>query len=461
MCEKKAGAPPLRLGEAVEVEITDLSHDGEGVGRVSGFTLFVPQTAPGDLVEARIISVQKTYGRGLPLAVKRYSRLRVEPACRHFGRCGGCRLQHLQYEAQLRLKQERVAEVLRRLGQVEAPVLPVIGMADPWGCRNKAQVPVAMENGRLVAGFFEPRSHRVVDMDFCPIQHPAGNRAVQAAREALEELYITPYDEKTHRGAVRHILSRVSFTTGEVLLTLVTAQQKLPRAARLVEKLRAGIPGLVGIVQNINTSRGNTVLGDREKLLWGRPYLVETLGGLTFHVSSRSFFQVNPAQTEVLYEKVLAYAGLTGKETVFDLYCGTGTIALYLARKAKTVIGVESVREAVRDARANAKLNRISSALFFEGRAEEVVPSLLEEGHRPDVIVVDPPRKGCEPSLLQTIIAAAPRRLVYVSCNPATLARDLQILEKGGYRTVEVQPVDMFPHTSHVETIARIQRKDF
>jgi len=458
MSGKKAGAPPLRRGETVEVEITDLSHDGEGVGRVGGFTLFVPQTAPGDLVEARVISVQKTYARGLPLAVKRYSRLRVEPACRHFARCGGCRLQHLQYEAQLRLKQERVREVLRRLGQVEAPVLPVIGMADPWGYRNKAQVPVAAENGRLVAGFFEPRSHRVVDMDSCPIQHPAGNRVVQAAREALEELHIAPYDEKTHRGAVRHILSRASFSTGEVLLTLVTAQEKLPHAARLVEKLRTSLPGLVGIVQNINTGRGNTILGDREVTLWGRPYLVEALGGLTFHVSSRSFFQVNPKQTEVLYDKVLAYTGLTGTETVFDLYCGTGTIALYLARKTKTVIGVESAREAVRDARSNAKLNRINNALFFEGRAEEVVPRLLEEGYRADIIVVDPPRKGCEPSLLQTIIAAAPRRLVYVSCNPATLARDLQILEKSGYRTVEVQPVDMFPHTSHVECVTLMSK---
>ena len=451
-------SPPVRRGDTLLLEITDFSHDGEGVGRAAGFTMFVPQTAPGDLVEATVISVQKTYGRALPLSIRRPSPHRIAAACPHFARCGGCSLQHVRYEFQLRMKQERVVEVLRRLGQIEAPVRPIIGMANPWGYRNKAQVPVAAVNGRLVAGFYEPHSHRVVELDSCPIQHPAGNRAVQAARAALAELQIAPYDEISHRGMVRHILSRVSFTTGELLLTLVTAQEQLPHTARLVERLRAGIPELVGIVQNINTARSNTVLGNREKLLWGKPYLVEKLGGLSFRVSSRSFFQVNPVQAEVLYEKVLAYAGLTGTETVFDLYCGTGTIALYLARKAKAVIGVESAREAVRDARANARLNGIDNALFFEGRSEELVPRLLQEGRRADVIVVDPPRKGCAAGLLQTMIAAAPRRLVYVSCNPATLARDLKILETGSSRTVEVQPVDMFPHTSHVECVVLMSK---
>ena len=451
-------SPPVRRGEIVITEITDLTHDGEGVGNAGGFTLFVPETAPGDRVEARVISVQKTYARALPLSILNYSKYRTEPRCRHFNRCGGCQLQHLQYGAQLHWKQKRVADTLRRLGQIEAPVRPVIGMAEPWAYRNKAQVPVAAENGRVVAGFYEKHSHQVVDMEACPIQHRSGSAAVEAARLALQDLGIEAYNEGTRRGVVRHILTRVSFATGELLLTLVTSRERLSRVSELTERLRTAIPALTGIVHNINPRPDNTVLGERELVLWGRPYLMEKLGGLTFHVSSRSFFQVNPAQTEALYEKALVYAGLTGRETVFDLYCGAGTIALYLARKAGQVIGVESVHEAVEDARVNALLNGIQNAHFYAGRAEEVVFRLIEEGCRADVMVVDPPRKGCATGLLHTMAAAAPRRIVYVSCNPATLARDLKILSTKGYDVIELQPVDMFPHTSHVECVTLMSR---
>ncbi len=458
MSGNKVNAPPVSKGDLVEVEIVDLSHDGEGIGHTVGFTLFVPETVPGDLAEARIISVQKTYARALPVSIIRSSSYRTEPRCNHFHQCGGCQLQHLKYPHQLRLKQKRVSDAIRRLGGLEAPVRPIVGMANPWSYRNKAQVPIAREGDRVVAGFYEKRSHRVVNIESCPIQHAGGNRVIDETRAALQALQIPVYDETNHRGLIRHILSRISFSTGEVLVTIITNGEKLPHTALLVERLCSRIENLVGIVQNINTRRGNVVLGNRNLTLWGRPYLVEKLGDLSFHVSPHSFFQVNPLQTGVLYDRVLAFAGLTGSETVFDLYCGAGAIALYLARKADRVVGVESVVQAVEDARANTSLNRIGNAEFYHGRAEEIVPDLLQKGVRADVIVVDPPRKGCDTELLKTISEAAPERIVYVSCNPATLARDLKILSADSYVTVEVQPVDMFPHTSHVECVVLMSR---
>lgn len=460
MSEKRSPSPPVGPGEIVEIEINDLSHDGAGVGNLRGFTIFVPETVPGDLVEARITTINKSYARALPVLIKQSSEYRTTPACQHFLCCGGCRLQHLQYSAQLVLKQKKIAAALRRLGQIGTSVLPVIGMPVPWAYRNTVQVPVASDNGQLIAGFYEKRSHKAINIAACPIQHPDCFNAVSAVRDLLRELKIAPYDNKTGRGVMRHVIARISFHNKEILILLVTNGEKLPQATQLADKLRSRVDNLAGVVQNVNSQRNNSVLGERDIVLWGKPYLIETLGGLSFHISPRSFFQINPEQSAVLLGKVVEFAGLSGEETVFDLYCGTGAIACNLARHAKQVFGVESAPQAVTDAMVNASLNRIGNLKFFHSRAEVLLPQLLHEGYRADVIVVNPPRKGCAEDLLKTIINSSPARIVYVSCDPATLARDLKFLSGGGYNSVKVQPVDMFPHTSHVECVVLMSRVD-
>lgn len=339
------------------------------------------------------------------------------------------------------------------------PVLPVLGMADPWGYRNKAQVPVSLAEGKALAGFYKKRSHTIVDIDTCPVQAPANEEVFRAARIAIEKGKIPVYDEGSHSGILRHVVARVSMASGEVLIVLVTNGPVFPGKDLFVKSLTTQVKNLVGIVQNVNSRRGNSIFGREDITLWGRPYIEEKLGDLVFRVSPQSFFQVNTLQMEVLYDKVKEYTQLSGKETIFDLYCGTGTIALYLSPFARRVVGVESVGAAVEDARQNARLNGITNAEFFLGRAEDVVPKLMKDSHKADVVVVDPPRGGCEPALLETISAMKPERVVYVSCNPATLARDLKYLVEAGYSIAEVQPVDMFPHTSHVETVVLLERK--
>ena len=454
--KKKA---PVSIGDQIELQIVGLNHQGEGVGRFHSFTIFVPDTVPNDQVIARVISLQKNYARALPEKILKPSPFRIAPFCQHYGACGGCQLQHLAYQQQLQFKQNLVADTLKRIAQIEIPVHPTIGMANPWQYRNKAQVPVGVEAGIVQAGFYEKRSHKIVNLASCPIQHSANDETVKVVRQILQEMGISIYSEANHTGFVRQIMTRTSFATGDILLVLVTNGRRFPQADNFVQHAREKIKNLTGIVQNINTKRGNTILGPEEVTLWGNHYITEKIGLLQFKVSSRSFFQVNPLQTEKLYAKTKEYAALTGQETVFDLYCGIGTIALYLAAQAAKVIGVEIVEAAVKDARENAKLNHINNAEFHTGAAEAVVPKLLQQGYRADVVVVDPPRKGCDKTLLKTITIMQPKRIVYVSCNPATLARDLKYLNENGYKALEAQPVDMFPQTSHVECIALIQRE--
>ncbi|MBS3947737.1 MAG: 23S rRNA (uracil(1939)-C(5))-methyltransferase RlmD [Dethiobacter sp.] len=456
--QDKKTAPPVFRGQLIELDIKGLNNEGEGVGRFAGFTIFVPGTAPGDRVTASVLSLQKTYARALLRSVLLESPHRVAPPCNHYSTCGGCQLQHLAYAEQLRLKQQILANTLRRLGGLDLAVQPVLGMTDPWRYRNKAQVPVGSADGIVMAGFYAPRSHHIVNVASCHLQHPANDQAVAAVRETLQALAIPIYDEKSHTGLVRHILARTAFATGETLLVLVTNGHHLPERERLVKMICAKLDNLSGIVQNINIQRGNVILGAEDIPLWGLPYLEEKLGGLTFRVSPRSFLQVNTPQAEILYGKIKEYAALTGQETVFDLYCGTGTIALYLSQGAGKVVGVESVAAAVADARANATGNGITNAEFCKGRAEDVMPKLLAQGYQADVVVVDPPRKGCDAKLLTTLAKIRPARLIYVSCDPATLARDLRHLTDEGFAVREVQPVDMFPHTRHVETVVLITR---
>ena len=449
---------PVHKGQIIELNIHSVNHDGEGVGRFEGFTIFVPGTAPGETVRARVISLQKSYARALLDSVVQSSPTRVVPVCEHYEACGGCQLQHIDYAEQLMLKQHAIRDALKRIGGLDIPVLPTIGMSDPWHYRNKAQVPVGLEDKTVRAGFYEKRSHKIVDLKCCHIQHPANDDVVHIVRNALQELAIPIYNEQFNTGLVRHVMARTSFTTGEVLVVIVTNGRTLPKADKLIGSLQETIKGLSGIVQNINVHRGNVILGSEDVLLWGRSYLTETLSGLKFQISPRSFFQVNPIQTEALYNRAREYAALTGKETVFDLYCGIGTISLFLACSAAKVVGVESVEPAVIDARKNAALNSLKNVEFHTGLAESVVPRLFKEGYHADVVVVDPPRKGCDEKLLATMVAMQPPRIVYVSCNPATLARDLKYLTANGYQAKEAQPVDMFPHTSHVETVVLMSR---
>lgn len=451
---------PVRVGEKIVVQMNGLAHGGEGVGRVEGFTVFVPWAVPGDRVEAEVSEVKKNYARGRLLRVLEPSAYRIPERCPLANPCGGCQVQHIDYREQLRIKTRTVEEALRRIGKLEGvTVHPALGMADPWGYRNKAQFPVGIEDGRVVAGCYAAGTHRIVDVDECLIQHPASNRVLTKIKELAPRYGVKVYNEATGEGLLRHVLVRVSQKTGESMAVLVTNGRHIPKAREFATELMEAVPGLESVVQNINERRTNVVLGEDSRVIAGRATLTDYIGDLRFEISARSFFQVNPQQTEVLYGKAVEYAGLTGRETVIDAYCGIGTISLFLARRAARVYGIEVVPEAIEDARRNAWLNDVGNAEFLAGEVEEVLPDLAARGVRPDVVVVDPPRKGCEASVLETFVAMEPRRIVYVSCNPATMARDLAFLNERGYRPVEVQPVDMFPHTAHVECVVKLESR--
>ncbi|MCI3922837.1 23S rRNA (uracil(1939)-C(5))-methyltransferase RlmD [Paenibacillus sp. TRM 82003] len=546
----------------MELSIVGLAHEGEGVGRVEGFTLFVPGALPGETVRARVGEVKKQFGRADLLEVLVASPDRVAPPCAVYSACGGCQLQHFAYDAQLRWKRQLVVDALERIGKLRvaagragtggsilgaasdkaspsgtpsgsfkpdsfsseeqssaaplqgdslgsagagrgrprAPfqadslssgagimVHPVIGMDEPWRYRNKAQVPIGfdLEEGGLVGGFYAQGSHRIVDMDQCLIQHERNDDAVLRVKRIARELGIEAYDEKSHTGWLRHVVVKVSFATGDMMVVLVGTSREAhethethepnetherqeasdvaaagPHLEAFIAQIREALPHVVSICLNVNSERTSNVFGLETSTIWGADVIHDEIGGIRFAISARSFYQVNPTQTETLYAKALEYAALSGDETVIDAYCGIGTISLFLARAARHVYGVELIPDAVKDARANARLNDIDNADFEVGRAEVVLPAWRGQGIDADVIVVDPPRKGCDPALLDTLVAMKPERVVYVSCNPATLARDLAVLEAGGFRTVEIQPVDMFPHTGHVEAVCLLTFQD-
>lgn len=444
--------PPVHKDKQIEYEITGLAHNGAGVGKYEGFTVFTPLAVPGEKVRTKITQVKKSYALAELVEVIDPHPDRAKPLCPVFSECGGCQAQHLSYQAQLRLKRQQVIDSFERIGGLRGVIIhPVIGMEEPWRYRNKAQVPFGRRGGKVVAGFYAPGSHEIIDMDACLIQYPENDKAVAAVKKLANELGIPPYDEQKHEGVLRHVMVRIGVNTGEMMIVIVTNGEQLPHKKALVERLKRQFPNLKSVVQNINSKRTNVILGPANRLLWGSQVIHDTIGSVKFAISPHSFFQVNPVQTKVLYDQVRKYAQLTGKETVVDAYCGIGTIALYLAQDAKKVYGVEIVPEAIEDARHNAKLNGFDHVRFEVGAAEEVMPRWLKEGVKPDVIVVDPPRKGCDPALLDAVVGMGPKRLVYVSCNPATLARDAKVLDEKGYKAVEVQPVDMFPQTGHVE----------
>jgi 23S rRNA (uracil1939-C5)-methyltransferase len=452
---------PVKKNDYIDVTFEDITHDGAGVAKVDGYPLFVPNGLPGERAKVKVIKVNKGYGIGRLMELYEKSPYRVEIPSSDANKYGGCQLEHISYEGQLKFKGNQVRQVLTRIGKLEnVKVHPIIGMEEPWHYRNKAQVPVGERDGKLIAGFFKPRSHEIVDTNESLIQLPEINEAVQVVKEICSDLQIPAYEEEAHKGVLRHIMARYGKQTGELMVVIITRTAEIPNKSRLVEEVVAKLPKVKSIIHNINSKRTNVILGDKTSVLWGSEVIYDYIGDVKFAISALSFYQVNPVQTKVLYNKALEYAELSGEESVIDAYCGIGTISLFLAQKAKKVFGVEIVPEAIEDAKRNARLNGFANAEFAAGEAEVVIPKWYKEGNKADVLVVDPPRKGCDEALLRTIIEMRPQKVVYVSCNPATLARDLRILEDGGYKTEEVQPVDMFPHTTHCEAVARIVLKE-
>ena len=444
----------LAKNQCYEMTCESFGQDAQGVCRQDGIAVFVPGLLPGERARVRIVKPEKRYAFGRIEELLEKSPNRAEPFCPIYKRCGGCVCQHMTYETSLAFKRRQVQDLLERVGGLSIEVPPVLGMAHPFGYRNKGAYPVAQVGGAPACGFFAPRSHDLVPLpqNGCAIQGEDSAKATQAVLAWMRQNNVPAYDELTGRGLVRHIMTR-STTHGELMVVLVVTRADIPKAGQLIELLKAAVSGLCSICLSINSRRTNVILGTDIHVLWGKDTMEDTLCGLRFSVSPLSFFQVNPAQTEKLYGLALEYAGLTGSETVVDAYCGAGTISLLLAQKAKKVIGIEIVPEAIQNANENAVRNHIENAEFHVGATEDLLPRLIADGLRPDVIVLDPPRKGCDPAVLDAIIAAAPKRVVYVSCGAPTLARDAKLLAEGGYTAEKVQCVDMFCWTGAVETV--------
>ena len=513
---------PFQKNDVTELAITDLGSDGEGIGKADGYTLFVKDAVIGDYIRAKIMKTRKNFGYAKLLEVLRPSPYRVRPRCEIAGACGGCQLQALRYDQQLLFKYKKVRSSLIRIGGfdealTDSVLRPVIGMEDPYRFRNKAQFPIGMKNGEPVAGFYAGRTHSIVPVSDCLIGAAENAVILQTILSYMKEFHVPAYDETTGQGLLRHVLIRRAVYTKQIMVCLIVNAERLPKEEILIQRLQA-IPEMTGITLNTNTGRTNVIMGKKLRVLWGKgtirdvlhvykvrenaaaassvatpagapdvpPAAADSAGAsdvpasagmgqmltaalafepageeVSFDISPLSFYQVNPAQTEKLYSIALAYAGLTGQENVWDLYCGVGTISLFLARHAKRVYGIEVIPEAIRDAKANAERNHITNAEFTAGRVEDILPDHARSMHTPvDVVVVDPPRKGLDETCIRTVLGAAPKRIVYVSCDPATLARDLKAFAEGGYRLEKVQPVDQFGHSVHVETVVLMSRKD-
>ena len=446
---------PYNKNDRITLHITDMSTDGEGIGKTEDCTFFVKDAVIGDVITASVMKMKKNYGYARLQEIIQASPWRVSEKCPCAVKCGGCQLQALSYEKQLEYKTNKVLNNLRRIGGfTDIPAEPVIGMENPFHYRNKAQYPVGRNReGKLIAGFYAGRTHSIIDHHDCDLGRPENRQIIETVLSHMEKQQIDPYDEKTGQGLVRHILTRYGYSTGQWMVCLILNGSKIPGADALVKQLLR-ISGMTSICINVNREKTNVIMGSKTLVLYGQPWIEDRIGDLTYRISPRAFFQVNPLQTGKLYSKALEYAGLTGSENVWDLYCGTGTISLFLARQARRVRGVEVIPEAVENARKNAEINQITNAEFFTGKAEEILPAhYAQTGEKADVIVVDPPRKGCDAALLDTMIRMNPSRIVYVSCDSATLARDLKTLCMNGYRLEKVCPVDQFPMTVHVETV--------
>ena len=475
----------MNKNQIVTIATEDIGNDGEGIGKYEGYTLFVKGAVPGDVAKVKVLKAKKTYGYAKVEELITPSPDRVVPRCPVAGKCGGCQLQHLSYKRQLAYKADKVKNCLLRIGGIEEERLtavtePIIGMEEPFYYRNKAQYPVGTDKeGKPVMGFYAGHSHNIIDCTDCAIQEPVNAVILPVVKEFMQEKNISAYDEETGKGLLRHVLTRVGFTTKEVMVCLIINGRTFPGAEELAVRVAKAVESYMGkpedagtgITQrytlksfclNVNTEKTNVILGQEILPVYGDKYITDYIGNIKYQISPLSFYQVNPKQTVKLYEKALEYADLAGNEIVWDLYCGIGTISLFLAQKAKQVYGVEIVPQAIDDAKVNSKINNLDNAEFFVGAAEDVMPAKYKESGgtmKADVICVDPPRKGCEESLLDTVVAMEPKRIVYVSCDPATLARDVKYLESKNFELKKVCPVDQFGHTGHVETVCVLYKK--
>ncbi|MDD3839900.1 MAG: 23S rRNA (uracil(1939)-C(5))-methyltransferase RlmD, partial [Clostridia bacterium] len=439
----------VEKNEYYDVVISDLNSEAQGVAKVNGFTLFIEGALPGEQVKIKVVKVKKRFGYGKLIEVIKPSSKRQSVFCKASKRCGGCKLQHMDYKLQLEFKKKKVEDALKRIGGMkDIKVNPVIGMDHHKRYRNKAQFPVGYSGGQLSIGFFAERSHDIIDIDSCSIQAKQNDQIIRLVKEFIQKYDISVYDESSDSGLIRHVVTRVAYKTGETMVILVINGDRIPHEKELIQLFKDNIPDLKTIVLNVNTKKTNVILGYQNIILYGDGFITDYIGNLKFKISPLSFFQVNPVQTEVLYNKVIEYCALTGQEVIVDAYCGIGTITLFLAGECKKIYGIEEVGQAVQDAQDNAILNRIDNAKFICGKSEDVLPKLVDKGLKPNIVVVDPPRKGCDKKVLDAIYNAQPSKIVYVSCNPSTLARDLKYLGNNVYAVERVQPVDMFPYTS-------------
>lgn len=450
----------LKKNEVRTGKVIDLTHEGHGVVKIDRYPVFVPNALIDEKIEYKLIKVKKNFAIGKLLEVKSKSKDRVEPPCVYYYKCGGCQLQHMTYQAQLDMKKEQVVNLFHRKGPFEdTPIQPTVGMEQPWRYRNKSQIPVGKDKeNKAITGFYRQRSHDIIDMDSCLIQDEQHQKIMNHVKQWLNELNISIYNEKNQSGLMRHLVVRTGYHTDEMMVIFVTNGKKFKNADVLVQKLISAYPNVTSIKQNINDTHSNVIMGRQSVTLYGKDKIVDQLSEVTFNISDQSFYQINSAQTEKLYQQAIDYAQLTGEEIVLDTYCGIGTIGLYMAPQAKHVYSVEVVPSAIKDAEENATKNQLNNTTFECGKAEDVILEWKAQGIRPDVVMVDPPRKGCDETFVKTLLKLNPKRIVYISCNPSTQQRDAQLLANN-YHLVEITPVDMFPQTTHIETVALFERK--
>lgn len=450
----------LQKNEVREGKVIDLTHEGHGVVKLDRYPIFIPNALIDETIEYKVIKVKKNFAIGKLLDIKVQSNQRVEPPCVYYYKCGGCQLQHLSYQAQLAMKKEQVINLFHRKANFENTIIhDTIGMETPWRYRNKSQIPVGKnEDNDAIMGFYRQRSHQIIDMDECLIQDTKHQDVMNHVKQWCNELNVSIYDERKKAGLMRHVVIRTGHYTGDLMVIFVTNGKKFKQSDIMTQKLIEAFPNIKSVKHNINNTHSNVIMGDVSHTLYGVDQIEDTLSDITFKISDQSFYQINSTQTEKLYQRAIEYADLQGEETVLDTYCGIGTIGLYMAPKAKHVYGVEVVPEAIEDAKKNATINQFENTTFVCGKAEEVILKWKAQGIKPDVVMVDPPRKGCDESFLDTLLELNPRRIVYISCNPSTQQRDAQHLATQ-YELTQITPVDMFPHTTHVETVAQFDRR--
>ena len=445
----------VELNKIYELKISALNSNAQGVGRINNFTIFVDGALPNETVKIKIIEVKKNYAIGELIEILQASEDRINPECSIYEKCGGCQLQHLNYSAQIKWKRQQVIDALKHIGKIDnVKIFETIGMNEPYRYRNKMQFPVNRIKNFLQIGCYAKSSHKVIDIDSCLIQNELNDKILNAVRKVIEKFKISIYDEDKHRGVIRHVMGRVGIND-EMMIVLVTATEKIPNEKSIVRALRNELPNVTSIEQNIQPQHNNVILGRETKILYGKRTITDKIKNFKFNISARSFFQVNTIQAEKLYQTALDFADLNGNEIVIDAYCGTGTITLFFARHCKFAYGIEIVNSAISDAKLNARLNNIRNVEFITGDATKILPKI---GVRPEVIVIDPPRAGCDENFLMTIAKLKPLKIIYVSCNPATLARDLSILQSNGFKIKMIQPVDMFPFTSHIESVTILNK---